>query len=64
MIVCICRGVCDRTIEASIADGAATIEAVITTCHAGDDCGQCRPFIARMLAAGRNAPTEAESEER
>lgn len=52
MIVCLCRGVSDRTVKSTIADGAGTVDAVIEQCHAGSDCGKCRPYIARLLTIG------------
>ncbi len=49
MIVCICKVVSDRTIKASIAAGAGTIDEVAMSCRAGTGCGACRPMIAALL---------------
>jgi assimilatory nitrate reductase catalytic subunit len=49
--VCACLKVGARAIAASIAAGAASVEAVGRVTGAGTNCGSCRPEIARMLAA-------------
>ena len=41
MIVCHCRVVRDRDIDAAITDGARTPAAVCRTTGAGQDCGSC-----------------------
>lgn len=50
MIVCICRAVSDRTIDAVIDDGAGTVAEVGERCGAGTCCGACRPAIAEMIS--------------
>lgn len=49
MVVCICRVVSDRTIEAAIAGGAKTFEEVAAATRAGSDCGCCRDAIRGMV---------------
>lgn len=39
MILCLCRGVSDRTVETVIADGACTPAQIERACGAGGDCG-------------------------
>lgn len=51
MIVCSCRAVTDRTVDASIASGAATVDGIAERCGAGGACGGCRPELERMLGA-------------
>ena len=50
MIVCLCKGVSDRTLEEVIDEGANTLKAVQKKCGAGGDCGSCRFHIAKMIA--------------
>jgi bacterioferritin-associated ferredoxin len=50
MYVCVCFAVTDATIDAVIAGGAGTIDAVTRACRAGGDCGACRGEIADRLA--------------
>ena len=49
MIVCHCRAVTDRTLRASIRDGAHTIEALRETTGASDCCGGCEPLVRELL---------------
>ena len=53
MYVCICRKVCDRTIQRAIADGAATLDEVARRCGAGTDCGSCHAELEEMLAVAQ-----------
>ena len=50
-LVCACRGVRRSRIEAAIAQGAASLDAVGAATGAGSQCGSCRPEITRMLPA-------------
>jgi bacterioferritin-associated ferredoxin len=50
MIVCICRGVSDRTVKRAIEDGAESVAAVGRACGAGTDCGSCHLQIAGQIA--------------
>ena len=50
MIVCLCRGVCEKKLEQVIVDGADSLKAVERACGAGGDCGSCRFQIAKKLA--------------
>ncbi len=49
-IVCACRGVRKSKIEAAVAGGCASVDAVGEATGAGASCGSCRPEIARMLS--------------
>jgi bacterioferritin-associated ferredoxin len=49
MIVCLCRGVSDRTVRAAIAAGAQTRDEVKEACGAGTDCGQCGADLADLV---------------
>ncbi|HET6969512.1 MAG TPA: molybdopterin-dependent oxidoreductase, partial [Phenylobacterium sp.] len=52
-VVCACRNVRATRIEAAIAAGAASVEAVGEATTAGTVCGSCRPEITRLLAAAQ-----------
>ena len=57
MILCLCRGVVDRTVGAAIAQGASTLEEITAACAAGADCGGCHSSLLALLAsASRNRP--------
>lgn len=45
MYVCVCMAVTEAEVEAAIADGATTREAVTRVCRAGGDCGACHGMI-------------------
>ncbi|MDB5446678.1 MAG: nitrate reductase catalytic subunit, partial [Phenylobacterium sp.] len=45
-----CRGVRQVRIEAAIAGGCASLDAVSEATGAGAACGSCRPEIARLMA--------------
>jgi assimilatory nitrate reductase catalytic subunit len=49
-MVCACFQVGQKTIEAAIAAGANTVEAVGACCQAGTNCGSCIPEIKALLA--------------
>lgn len=50
MIVCLCKGVSDRTLRAARDAGATTLQAVSAATGAGTGCGCCHGTIARILA--------------
>jgi bacterioferritin-associated ferredoxin len=45
MYVCVCMAVTEAEVDASIAGGATTREAVTRVCRAGGDCGACHQMI-------------------
>ncbi len=49
-MICACFQVGQKTIEAAIANGANTVEAVGGCCQAGTNCGSCIPEIKALLA--------------
>jgi len=55
-IVCACRGVRQVRVEAAIAEGRGTVDAVSEATGAGASCGSCRPEIARLI--GQSAKPE------
>lgn len=54
MILCVCKGVTARSVEAAVAAGARDLEAIALATGAGTDCGCCRGELGRRLE--RTAP--------
>jgi bacterioferritin-associated ferredoxin len=54
MIVCLCRGISERHIEAIVASGAKTAGDVSRACGAGTDCGACSHLVAALVEEARN----------
>jgi assimilatory nitrate reductase catalytic subunit len=52
--ICACFGVSSATIEAAIADGALSLDAVGAATRAGTNCGSCRPEIRTLLRGARH----------
>jgi len=48
-MVCLCRGVSERTVARAIDRGANTVDEVGMECGAGTGCGVCRATIADMI---------------
>ena len=59
MIVCICRGIGDRHLEALVASGARTLQKVEQACGAGGDCGSCREEVERIIDRVTLCPPQA-----
>lgn len=53
MIVCLCRGVSDRTVRALIVAGARTPGEVKKACGAGTDCGKCGAMLTELFEGAR-----------
>ena len=58
MIVCHCRAVNHREIEAAVDEGARSVPEVSAVCGAGTDCGGCLPVIADAVSRRTGAPVE------
>jgi len=50
VIVCVCRSVSDRAIEAALDAGAGSVSAIAHATGAGTDCGCCRETIEALAA--------------
>jgi assimilatory nitrate reductase catalytic subunit len=48
--ICVCHGIAESVICASIARGANTLALAGEATRAGTGCGSCRPEIAALLA--------------
>lgn len=55
MVVCLCQGVSDRSVRASIEAGARTRQQVTSACGAGDGCGTCHRTIKALIVECRPA---------
>jgi bacterioferritin-associated ferredoxin len=55
MIVCLCRGLGEHTIRATIARGGDTLERLAAICGAGSDCGGCASTLDALLDEVRGA---------
>jgi bacterioferritin-associated ferredoxin len=55
MIVCLCLGVSEHHIEATVAAGATTVGEVSGACGAATDCGACHHLVAALLEDALNA---------
>jgi assimilatory nitrate reductase catalytic subunit len=51
--ICACFGVSCSAVEAAVADGAASLDAVGAITRAGTNCGSCRPEIRALIRAAR-----------
>ena len=49
MIVCLCRGVTERTVKQAVCEGACTVEDIGDHCRAGTGCGACHGDIERIV---------------
>jgi len=50
MILCLCQGISDHSVRATIRGGAATLDEVVAACRAGADCGACQDAVLDLLA--------------
>ena len=57
MIVCLCAGVNERTIEGLVAEGVVGADALGQACDAGRHCGSCRADLERLSHAGPETAT-------
>lgn len=55
MVVCLCQGVSEKTVRASIDEGARTRQQVTDACGAGDGCGTCHRTIKTIIVECRRA---------
>jgi bacterioferritin-associated ferredoxin len=55
MIVCLCRGLGENAIRATIERGGDTRDRLAALCGAGNDCGGCTPILDALLDEVQNA---------
>ena len=51
MLVCHCKAVNDRTVDAAVASGARTVAEVTQRCRAGGGCGSCHRTLQALIDA-------------
>jgi bacterioferritin-associated ferredoxin len=51
MVVCHCKAVSDRTVDAAIASGASSLSEITERCTAGGGCGGCHGLLEALLRA-------------
>jgi bacterioferritin-associated ferredoxin len=51
MVVCHCKAVSDRTVDAAIASGATSVPEITARCTAGGGCGGCHRLLEALLEA-------------
>jgi bacterioferritin-associated ferredoxin len=49
MILCLCQGITDQTVRATIRQGARTLDDVVAACRAASDCGACQDAVLDLL---------------
>ena len=59
MVVCLCQGVSDKKVRASIEAGARTRQQVTDACGAGDGCGTCHRTIKSLIVDCRGSNATA-----
>ncbi|MBM4253620.1 MAG: hypothetical protein FJ146_16755 [Deltaproteobacteria bacterium] len=53
MVVCLCKGVSDKKINALLENGATCLRDVMASCKAGSDCGSCICQLKEMVQKSR-----------
>jgi bacterioferritin-associated ferredoxin len=51
VVLCHCKAVSDRTVDAAIASGARTVADVTARCRAGGGCGGCHRLLQELIDA-------------
>lgn len=49
MVVCLCKGVSDKTIRELVDQGATSVKQVMASCKAGSDCGTCICHVKELF---------------
>lgn len=60
MILCLCEGVNERTVQACVRDGARSVKEVAAKCGAGRGCGLCIRDLRRALHSREEQRPEGE----
>ncbi len=51
MIVCVCKAVSEKHLQAAIDNGAVSLGQIVQELGVGTCCGSCVPFVEEKLAA-------------
>ena len=62
MLVCLCKGVSDKKIKSLVENGASSVKQVMSTCHAGKDCGACICTVRDIIRQTRKESLSADSQ--
>lgn len=54
MVICLCKGVNDKTIQELVNQGATSVKDVMKSCKAGSDCGSCICSVKELVAKARS----------
>ena len=49
MILCLCQGISDHRVRATIRNGALTLDDVVAACGAASDCGACQDAVLDLI---------------
>ena len=49
MLVCLCKGVSDKTVRWLVQNGSSCAKDVMAKCRAGTDCGTCIPHLKALV---------------
>lgn len=62
MLLCLCKGVSDKTVRWLVQNGSACTKDVMAKCRAGTDCGTCIPelkaLVEKTKAEGQDCPDD------
>jgi bacterioferritin-associated ferredoxin len=56
MVLCICKAVTERQLDAAIHAGARSLDEISARTGAGSDCGCCKEEIEERLQTGKPGP--------
>ncbi|GLR64239.1 bacterioferritin-associated ferredoxin [Marinospirillum insulare] len=51
MFVCICKGITEKQIKASVAEGASSVRDLYRELELGSQCGKCVGFAREVLTS-------------
>ena len=49
MVICLCKGVNDKTIRRLLETGSVSVRDIMLKCKAGSDCGSCVCHIKELV---------------
>jgi bacterioferritin-associated ferredoxin len=49
MLVCLCKGVSDKTVRWLVQNGSGCVKDVMSKCRAGTDCGTCVSHLKALV---------------
>ncbi|MBV1858567.1 MAG: (2Fe-2S)-binding protein [Nannocystaceae bacterium] len=61
MIVCLCKGISSRTIDAEVERGTRTVAGIARACQAGTSCGMCVGQIRDLIRLRTDGGAKADA---